>query len=447
MSVVAATVHRMTTTTTSRALRSIRGTVVLPGDPSYADARLPWSRAVDQRPAAVVTPVDEADVQRLVHAARDAGLQIAAQPTGHGASSSLEGVVVVRMDAFDHVSVDAAARTARVGGGARIGALSAALEGTGLVGPTGTSATVGVAGFTLGGGFGWFGRLGGLGGQWLRRVRVVDGTGEARWIDDADQAMSVARGAGGLLGIVTELELELRPVSALVGGTLRFAAADSPAVLHAMLELEQAPAGLGLSAASVRMPDAPFLPEAVRGQSWLEVQTVLADVDASVLDPIRASAPVLDESLRSMQPADLASITNDPVDPGVSHGWAASVPSLDRAADAVCAFHTSDAAASVVAIEVRLTSGIPNERPAVAQLDAPWLMYGIAPVLGGDGTQQRAAIEAMAVALDDVTTARVVPTFLGDLGYERALSPTALTEAREQHERLGADVVAPVRLS
>ena len=75
--------------------------LVLPGDPRWDDVRMPWNLAIDQHPAAVAAPADLAELQAVLAAARADGLQLAVQPSGHGASGNLDGTVLVRTAAFD----------------------------------------------------------------------------------------------------------------------------------------------------------------------------------------------------------------------------------------------------------------------------------------------------------------------------------------------------------
>lgn len=107
----------------AEALRGLAGgTVHLPGGAGYDTARMPWSAAVDQRPAAVAHPRTVAEVATVVRAARDAGLRVAPQRTGHNAAPlaarGLDDVVLLRTSAMDAVSVDPQRRVARVEGGA-----------------------------------------------------------------------------------------------------------------------------------------------------------------------------------------------------------------------------------------------------------------------------------------------------------------------------------------
>ncbi|HEY6801334.1 MAG TPA: FAD-binding protein, partial [Agromyces sp.] len=116
--------------------------LVLPGDPRWDAVRSPWNLAIDQHPAAVAMPADLEELQSVLAAARADGLQLAVQPSGHGASGTLDGTVLVRTAAFDRLEVDVDARIARVGAGVRMGDLLTALTGTGLVAMAGSSAVV-----------------------------------------------------------------------------------------------------------------------------------------------------------------------------------------------------------------------------------------------------------------------------------------------------------------
>lgn len=428
----------------------MRGTVVGTADEAWSDARLPWARAVDQRPAAVASPVDARDVATVLAVAREHGATVAVQPTGHGAVDALEGAIVLRMDAFDGVAVDAAARTARVGAGVLVGELLAALDGTGLVAPSGSSRMVSVAGLVLGGGQGWFSRLGGLGGAWLVRAHVVLPDGTTGWVSDDDEVLRLLRGGAGLVAIATELELALLPVADLRGGTIDVPLEHSGAILRAARDLADASPGLAVAVALLAMPDSPVLPEGIRGRGWCSVHVVLADVDDAVLAPLRAVAETLRDDVASITPGALHTIAADPEQPAAGAGWSALVPRLDDATiDALVAARADPALAPVVAIEVRLLGGDAPERPSlVPQPCEPWLVSSIAPMPPGtDGAAQRAAVASLADRLASVTNDRTLPTFLAGGPLSRALPPAAIAELHAWRDAHGGDVLHPSRLS
>lgn len=445
-----ATVVRMDEIALVTALRDrMRGAVVGAADDAWREARLPWARAVDQRPAAVASPVDADDVAVALAVAREHGATVAVQPTGHGALDALEDAIVLRMDAFDGVAVDAAARTATVGAGVLVGDLLAALDGTGLVGPSGSSRIVSVAGLVLGGGQGWFSRLGGLGGEWLLRAHVVLPDGTSGWIDDDHQVLRLLRGGAGLVAVATELELALQTVADLRGGTIDVPIDASAAMLRAARELVDAEPGLALSVALLAMPDAPVLPEAIRGRSWCSVHVVLADVDDTVLAPLRAVAEPMRDDVAPIAPGALHTIAADPELPGASTGWSALVPRLDDATiDALVAARAEPALSPIVAIEVRLLGGAAPTRPSlVPQPTEPWILSSIAPMPPtADGEAQRAAVASLADRLAPVTNDRTLPTFLAGGPLSRALPPAAIAELHAWRDAHGGGVLHPSRL-
>jgi len=121
---------------------AVRGEVLLPGDEGFDAAHKPWNLAVEQDVRAVVTAADADDVAALVRYAAEAGVPIAVQPTGHGASGSAAGAILLRTGRLDELTVDAGARTARIGAGVKSGAVTAAAAAHGLIHKPGSSPTV-----------------------------------------------------------------------------------------------------------------------------------------------------------------------------------------------------------------------------------------------------------------------------------------------------------------
>src|SRR4051812_10304490 len=160
-----------------RTLDHFRGRVVLAGDAAYDGARSTWGGGIDQRPAIVAEPLDAADVQTAVLAARDRGLPLTVQGTGHGTYVACDGGLLLRTGRMDRVLVDPARRIARVGAGARWEQVIAAAAPFGLAPPAGSHGSVGVAGYTLGGGVGWLSRKHGYGADNLVRADLVTADG------------------------------------------------------------------------------------------------------------------------------------------------------------------------------------------------------------------------------------------------------------------------------
>jgi FAD/FMN-containing dehydrogenase len=206
--------------------RTFRGPVYLPGDHGYKTARATWNGALDQRPVLVAEALGARDVQAAVGAARDHGLPFAVQATGHGTRVACDGGLLLKTSLMAEVLVDPDRRIARVGPGARVGDVVAAAAPFGLSPIAGSHASVGVAGFTLGGGYGPLSRRHGFAADNLLRADVVTADGE-RLTATADRNADLfwaLRGGGGNFGVVTALEIRLHPLERTLSATAHFAA-------------------------------------------------------------------------------------------------------------------------------------------------------------------------------------------------------------------------------
>src|SRR4051794_20369511 len=163
------------------------GAVSLPGDPGYDAARQPWNVAVDQRPAAVAYPANADEAAAVVRAAAAAGLRVAPQSTGHNpgplAERGLDDVVLVRTSAMTSVEIDAERQIATVGAGVLWLDVVEAAAQHGLATLHGSSPDVGVSGYSLGGGMGWFARKLGLQTNSVTGATIVTADGEIRHVD------------------------------------------------------------------------------------------------------------------------------------------------------------------------------------------------------------------------------------------------------------------------
>src|SRR4051794_6547313 len=208
------------------ALRSrLKGDVYGPRDAGYDAVRKPWNLAVDQRPAAVAAPGPDADVVAIVDFAREAGLFVTAQATGHGAGAtgSLERTILVSTRRLRGVRIDPATRRARVRAGAVWADVAGPAAQHGLAPLAGSAGNVGVVGYTLAGGVSWLGRAHGLACNSVTAIELVTADGRQIRTDianDPELFWALRGGASSTFGIVTAMELELYPVDALRGGSL-----------------------------------------------------------------------------------------------------------------------------------------------------------------------------------------------------------------------------------
>ncbi|RFA13652.1 FAD-binding protein [Subtercola boreus] len=210
-------------------LSELPGRVVRPGDDGYDAARRSWNHLFLHRPAAVVYPQSTPDVVAAVDWARNAGVPLRVRGGGHCLEgwSTLDDGLVIDVGHLDSVSIDTDARTATVGAGVSQAAAVAALGAAGFAAPTGTEGSVGLAGATLGGGFGLLTRAFGMACDNLLAVEIVvaagadagagsDGGAGAITVD-ADhhgELLRALRGAGnGSFGVVTALTYAVHPLS------------------------------------------------------------------------------------------------------------------------------------------------------------------------------------------------------------------------------------------
>ena len=206
---------------------SLRGPLLLAGDPGYDESRRVLNRSIDKRPALVVQPTGVADVRNAVTFARDRDLLVAVKCGGHsfGGKSTCDGGLQIDLARLRGVRVDPVSRTAWVEGGSLLGEIDHEAMAQGLVTTTGTVSHTGVGGLTLGGGFGRLARRFGLAIDNLRSVDIV--TADGRYLhasekENPDLFWGV-RGGGGNFGVVTSFEFGLHPMQReVVAGNVVF---------------------------------------------------------------------------------------------------------------------------------------------------------------------------------------------------------------------------------
>jgi FAD/FMN-containing dehydrogenase len=234
--------------------------VVHPGSEAYDDAVRLWNGAVEHRPVAVVRCRSADDVQAGLALAREQGLPVSVRGGGHDwAGRALrDGGVVLDLQGMRDVALDAGARTATVGGGARAADVVAVTEPHGLVPSTGTVGGVGVAGLTLGGGYGPLMGAVGLAADNLLGAEVVLPDGRLVHADAEHEPdlFWALRGGGGNFGVVTSLRLRLHPIPAVTSGIVMFPWEQAAGVLAGWADLVAgAPDELTVQAGVLPGPD------------------------------------------------------------------------------------------------------------------------------------------------------------------------------------------------
>jgi FAD/FMN-containing dehydrogenase len=275
---------------------NIRGSIIAPSDPEYDQARSIWNAMVDKHPGVIVRCSGVADVMHAVRVAKEEGLLLSVRSGGHNIAGSAlcdEGLTI-DLSGMKSVRIDPDARLAYVEPGATLGDFDHEAQAFGLATSLGINSTTGVAGLTLGGGFGWLTRKYGLTVDNLIAAEMVTADGQrvrASAKENADLFWAI-RGGGGNFGIVTQFVFQLHPVGPqLLSGLIVYPFEQARSVLTQYREyVETIPDDLCVWAVLRKAPPLPFLPEAVHGREVV-VFAFLHSGDLAegerLIDPIR----------------------------------------------------------------------------------------------------------------------------------------------------------------
>jgi FAD/FMN-containing dehydrogenase len=292
-----------------RLARHFQGALIRPGDPEYDTARRVWNGMIDRHPALIARCASTADVVAAVNFARETGLPLAVRGGGHNVAGhgTVDGGMVIDLSPIHEVTVDPVARIAHVGGGATWGQVDAATQAFGLAAPGGVFADTGVAGLTLGGGYGWLRNSFGLSCDNLVGAEVVLASGEVvrAGADERPELLWGLRGGGGNFGVVTRFSFQLHPVGPEVMMVFVFHDAEGEKMAEAVRFYRDftatAPDEVNtLMALGVIPPDPHVFPEAIHGRPMAVFGALYAGPAAEgerILQPLRDfGVPLMDAS-------------------------------------------------------------------------------------------------------------------------------------------------------
>ncbi|MBD0862708.1 FAD-binding oxidoreductase [Gordonia sp. zg691] len=341
--------ERLTVRTRTSVLAQLRdrvaGDVFGPGDAGYLDARSGFNRLGAHRPAVIAVPANHFDVVEAVRFAAEEDLRIAVQATGHGTGRPADGGLLINTSRLTSVTVDPAARTARVGAGSTWQRVLDAAVPHGLAPLMGSSSGVGAVGYTLGGGFGWLGRRFGLSSDAVRSFDLVTPDGTPIRVSDTSFPhvfWALKGGGAGSLGVVTSMEISLAEVTTVYAGNLFYPAADAEEILRRFRSWAPAQSEELTSAVAIlNLPPTDDIPEPMRGQSFAVVRGCWSgDLDAgrAVVDQWRDWKTPLIDMWDVVPFAAVDSVSMDPTEPMpamVTTEWFDDLP--DEAVDIVAA--------------------------------------------------------------------------------------------------------------
>ncbi|MBN8971795.1 MAG: FAD-binding oxidoreductase [Rhizobiales bacterium] len=404
--------------------QAVRGEVVVPGDLAYDHARKVWNGMIDRRPAAIVYCAGSDDVVAAVNFARARSSLVAVRSGGHniGGASVCDGGLVIDLSRMKQIEVDPVRRTARAQAGLNLGEFDTATQAHGLATTMGINADTGIAGLTLGGGFGKLGRKHGLSCDNLIAAEIVMADGRLLRTSAAEHPdlFWAIRGGGGNFGIVTTFEYQLYPVGPmLLAGSVVHPydrARDAMRFYNAFAKA--APDELSLDAALVTMPTG----ERVLGISACYIGPI--DEGERVVKSLRAHGAPLQDDIAPRSYVDIQS-AGDPLFPrGRRYYWKAQFlrELSDAAIDTLLTSYATAPAESLLVLQQvgGAIARVPANATPYVNRDAA---YDCFPISIWDDPADDAARIRWARGLWDAmrpfSTGGVYANNLGDEGTER----------------------------
>jgi len=307
-----------------------QGQVILPDDATYDEVRSIWNAMIDKRPAVIVRCAGKDDVPVALRFARQHRLDVAIRGAGHNIAGNAlcDGGLVIDHSNLKGVTVDRNTKRAYVEPGATLADVDAAVQAHGLATPVGINSTTGIAGLTLGGGFGWLTRKHGMTIDALVSADVVtaDGRQLHASLSENDDLFWALRGGGGNFGVVTRFEFQLYPVGPEVtAGLIVFPAAQSRQVLASYRGyVESTPEEFNTWVVMRQAPPLPFLPESVHGTDVLVLALFHAGAQAEaqqLIAPLRGWGTPVGEHVGAMPYVQWQQAFDPLLTPGARNYW------------------------------------------------------------------------------------------------------------------------------
>lgn len=309
---------------------NFNGEILLRGDPEYDGARAIWNSMIDKHPEVIARCATTSDVVACVSFARRHQWLLAVRGGGHNIAGNAicDDGLVIDLSAMKAVHVDAQARKATVEGGATLADFDAAAQAHGLATPLGINSTTGVAGLTLGGGFGWLSRKYGLTVDNLQSAEVVVASGEVLQANETQNPdlFWALRGGGGNFGVVTRFVFRLHEVGPqLLTGLIVYPLAEAKQVLQRYREfIAAAPDDLTVWAVLRQAPPLPFLPAEFHGSDILVLAFLYVgdpETGKDLIAPLREFGGTLGEHVGAQPYVDWQKTFDPLLAPGARNYW------------------------------------------------------------------------------------------------------------------------------
>jgi FAD/FMN-containing dehydrogenase len=325
-----ASVKPLQTATIDEFKAQFRGDTLVRGDAGYDEARVIWNAMIDRRPALIARCMSPEDVVRAVKFARHHDLLVSIRGGGHNIAGNAvcDDGLMIDLSRMKRVQVEPGAGRATVEPGCTLADFDAAAQAHGLATPLGINSTTGVAGLTLGGGFGWLSRKYGMTVDNLLAAEVVtaDGNRVRASETENDDLFWGLRGGGGNFGIVTSFEFQLHPVGpGVLSGLIVYPFDQAKSVLTQFARFtETMPDDLNVWMVTRKAPPLPFLPGEVHGKEMVALAVCYAGDPAEgekLIEPLRGFGKAHGEHV-GVQPYTAWQQAFDPLlTPGARNYW------------------------------------------------------------------------------------------------------------------------------
>lgn len=302
---------------------SLKGPLLRPGETGFDDARRVWNGMIDRRPALIARCQGVADIINCVNFSRAHQLLVAVRGGGHNVAGNAvcDGGLMIDLSGMRSIRVDPLQRTARAEAGATWGEFDRETEIFGLATPGGQISTTGLAGLTLGGGWGHLARRFGLVSDNLMAADLVTADGDfltASATQHPDLFWGL-RGGGGNFGVVTSLEYRLHPVGPVVGGIVAYPIDEARAVLRLFRDLTaSAPEELASDIVLITMPDGTPVVGIVVCYSGSSGE------GERILEPLKTFSPLLMDTIGPMPYTIAQKLVDDFYPKGLQNYWKSS---------------------------------------------------------------------------------------------------------------------------
>lgn len=305
-------------------MRNIRGELVRPGDAAYDTTRKVWNRMIDKRPALIVRCLGTGDVIRCVEFAREHGIIVAVRGGGHNIAGKCicDDGLLIDLSTMKGMHVDPVRHTARAQAGLRLGEFDRETQVFGLATTMGVATDTGMAGITLGGGYGWLGGKFGLACDNLISAEVVTAEGKVvnASAEENEDLFWGIRGGSGNFGVVTSFEFQLRPVGPVLGGAVFYPMSIAKPALRFLHEFSSTcPDEITTFLAGIPAPDgAPAVAIALCYCGPLEKGEEL-------LKPLRSLGPAIADIVCPRSYVEMQSLFDEMFTPGRFYYWKSSL--------------------------------------------------------------------------------------------------------------------------